>query len=64
MKFFKFFFRRCLNNFFYSELSKFIDPEKREESIFRSNERGPGLRLKDDYKFHLFINTAPCGDSR
>lgn len=56
--------RRCLNNFFYTELEKFLNPSTSGESIFQMNERGGGMRLKNDYKFHLFINTAPCGDSR
>ena len=56
--------RRCLNNFFYSELEKFLNPATSGHSIFQRNETGCGLKLKSDYKFHLFINTAPCGDSR
>lgn len=35
-----------------------------EDSIFESLEETKGYRVKSQYKFHLYINTAPCGDAR
>ena len=34
------------------------------ESIFEAAEGGKGLRVQRKYRFHLYINTAPCGDAR
>ena len=33
-------------------------------SIFQSRPDGNGYQLKDGIRFHLYINTAPCGDAR
>nr|CAI5848906.1 unnamed protein product [Callosobruchus analis] len=33
-------------------------------SIFTKRPEGRGYKLKDDVEFHLYINTAPCGDAR
>ena len=68
--------RRCLINYFYQQLHVFIDHEEGNDglgsgenpSIFESMPEGSGfskyLRVKERYKFHLYVNTAPCGDSR
>lgn len=42
------------------------DPEQQpESSIFVAPTDGSGLyKLKDGIHFHLYINTAPCGDAR
>lgn len=42
---------------------RFFVVDKRQESIF-IGKRGGGYKLKDGVKFHLYINTAPCGDAR
>ena len=51
--------------FMYSELENIsrnngILPE---ESILELSPVG-GYRVKSDVQFHLYINTAPCGDAR
>ncbi|KAL0269806.1 UNVERIFIED_CONTAM: hypothetical protein PYX00_007415 [Menopon gallinae] len=56
--------RRCVINFLYSELYKHLSMSSDSDSILEVIPGGHGLRLKEDYLFHLFINTAPCGDSR
>lgn len=38
--------------------------DKAEESIFEAKADGAGYKLKDEIDFHLYINTAPCGDAR
>lgn len=57
--------RRSLLNFLYSELSKYLPSNQSnwDSSVFVKREDG-GFRLKDGIKFHLYISTAPCGDSR
>jgi len=56
--------RRATLRFLYSqlELVATMDPSAKEESIFEEAEKG--YRLKQGVKFHLYISTAPCGDSR
>ncbi|XP_053409004.1 double-stranded RNA-specific editase 1-like [Mercenaria mercenaria] len=56
--------RRSTIRFLYSQLEKMAsnDPKQIEESVFEMCEKG--CKLKDDVKFHLYISTAPCGDSR
>ncbi|KAG8233017.1 hypothetical protein J437_LFUL013686 [Ladona fulva] len=57
--------RRCLLDFFYSQLEDLLLlPEKKNSSIFESRPNGHGYRVKPGIKFHLYINTAPCGDAR
>lgn len=34
------------------------------ETIFEELEDQKGFRIRPQYKFHLYINTAPCGDAR
>lgn len=38
--------------------------DKQEECILTSRPEGGGYRVKEGVKFHLYINTAPCGDAR
>lgn len=38
--------------------------ENADKSIFERRSDGKGWKLKDDVDFHLYINTAPCGDAR
>ncbi|KAK6635470.1 hypothetical protein RUM44_000721 [Polyplax serrata] len=54
--------RRCLCNFFYSELEKHLSPLTEKDSIFQRHPNG--FQVDPQYKFHLYINSAPCGDSR
>lgn len=35
-----------------------------QSSIFQQRDDGRGYKLKDGIEFHLYINTAPCGDAR
>lgn len=57
--------RRCLMDFLYAQLEMHCNPQLTRLSIF---ERPSGpiqlYKLKDGIKFHLYINTAPCGDAR
>lgn len=54
--------RRCLLSFLYSQLENLITDQ---DSIFEPRRpSGQGYRLKDGIRFHLYINTAPCGDAR
>ncbi|CAC5410961.1 ADARB [Mytilus coruscus] len=58
--------RRSLLNFLYFELAKYLPPNQKnnlDTSVFDKREDG-GFRLKEGIKFHLYISTAPCGDSR
>ncbi|XP_063703300.1 double-stranded RNA-specific editase Adar isoform X2 [Culicoides brevitarsis] len=60
--------RRCLMEYFYQQLrlhSSEFPPERAKDSIFLKPENGSGkYRLRHDIQFHLYINTAPCGDAR
>ena len=54
--------RRSLIRFFYKQLFAYHQGSA-EQCIFEEIEDNPGLvRVKSDYKFHLYISTAPCGD--
>lgn len=53
--------RRCLLSFLYSQLENL---SQNEESIFEPREKHGGYKLKSGIRFHLYINTAPCGDAR
>ncbi|KAF8764151.1 double-stranded RNA-specific editase 1-like isoform X2 [Argiope bruennichi] len=54
--------RRCLKDFFYTNLEMHLEGEE-NKSIFIKTESG-GFQLKPNIKFHLYISTAPCGDAR
>lgn len=58
--------RRCLIDFLYNQLSLHLDERTAQESIFRRPEgTADGLyTLREQIEFHLYINTAPCGDAR
>jgi len=58
--------RRCLVDYLYSQLEAIssMGGSIPEESILMANTPGGGYKLKSGVKFHLFINTAPCGDAR
>ncbi|XP_021930344.1 double-stranded RNA-specific editase Adar-like isoform X4 [Zootermopsis nevadensis] len=56
--------RRCLCDFIYAQLEMHMNSETSEQSIFVPRPNGKGYQLKDNIKFHLYINTAPCGDAR
>ncbi|EEZ97464.2 double-stranded RNA-specific editase Adar [Tribolium castaneum] len=55
--------RRCLITYFYDQL-ELIANSQPEKSIFTQREDGKGYKLKPGLDFHLYINTAPCGDAR
>ncbi|CAB4067310.1 ADARB [Lepeophtheirus salmonis] len=54
--------RRCLVEYLYSQLEEAKD--KPEESILQKCSNKRGYKLKKNVRFHLYINTAPCGDAR
>lgn len=56
--------RRCLCDFIYSQLELHTNPETSAQSIFVPEPNNKGYQLKESIKFHLYINTAPCGDAR
>lgn len=57
--------RRCFINFIYDQLELHLKPETAKESVFiKPTVNCPLYRLKDNIQFHLYINTAPCGDAR
>jgi len=55
--------RRCLLSFLYSQLEN-LSEDPSASSIFVSRQSGAGYKLKPEVRFHLYINTAPCGDAR
>ncbi|KAK3921835.1 Double-stranded RNA-specific editase 1 [Frankliniella fusca] len=57
--------RRCLVDYLYSQLELLLSGEQgASNSIFVSRPDGYGFQLKENVRFHLYINTAPCGDAR
>lgn len=64
--------RRCLIEFFYSQLLLHCNVETSHQSIFlkpatfngqsNNNNLNSLYKLKDNIQFHLYINTAPCGN--
>ena len=55
--------RRSLLRYLYSQL-ELVAAGNAQSSIFDSRDNGIGYKLKDGIQFHLYISTAPCGDSR
>lgn len=53
--------RRCLCMYLYQQLELHME-ERGEESILEKSKMG--YKLRDGIQFHLYINTAPCGDAR
>nr|CAD7463375.1 unnamed protein product [Timema tahoe] len=56
--------RRCLCDYLYTQLEMHLNPDLVSQSIFVHREDKKGYKLRENVKFHLFINTAPCGDAR
>ncbi|XP_055383248.1 double-stranded RNA-specific editase Adar [Condylostylus longicornis] len=58
--------RRCLMKFLYAQLEKHLNPATINQSIFERNPDNTQYpyKLKNGVLFHLYINTAPCGDAR
>ena len=56
--------RRCLMRYLYSQLELiYAEGSIPVDCILEKGSKG-GYRLKPDVRFHLYINTAPCGDAR
>lgn len=55
--------RRCLCAFLYQQLEMLLSDQP-GQSIFVPRDSGKGYKLKEKTRFHLYINTAPCGDAR
>ncbi|CAF3662694.1 unnamed protein product [Rotaria socialis] len=55
--------RRCLMRYCYEQL-KLLLVENSNESIFEKINNANRYKLKASISFHLYISTAPCGDSR
>ncbi|XP_078033152.1 adenosine deaminase acting on RNA isoform X3 [Augochlora pura] len=53
--------RRCLCEYLYKQLELHTE-ERAVESILEPAKKG--FKLKQGIQFHLYINTAPCGDAR
>lgn len=53
--------RRCLCEYLYKQLELHTE-DKILESILEPTKKG--FKLKQGIQFHLYINTAPCGDAR
>ncbi|XP_015434913.1 PREDICTED: double-stranded RNA-specific editase Adar isoform X2 [Dufourea novaeangliae] len=53
--------RRCLCEYLYKQL-ELIAEDRAAESILEPTKNG--FKLKQGIRFHLYINTAPCGDAR
>lgn len=53
--------RRCLLKYFYKQM---IDSVKSKPSIFILNKEKHTFKLSENIGFHLYINTAPCGEAR
>ncbi|XP_055378580.1 double-stranded RNA-specific editase Adar-like [Condylostylus longicornis] len=58
--------RRCLMKFLYSELRKYFNKATHYDTVFDksiNNREEFKVKLKQGIDFHLYISTAPCGDS-
>lgn len=53
--------RRCLCEYLYSQLEMYSEM-RGDESILEPTKTG--YKVRDGIQFHLYINTAPCGDAR
>ncbi|KAK0076059.1 hypothetical protein PV326_011108 [Microctonus aethiopoides] len=53
--------RRCLCEYLYQQLA-LHNNDRADESILEPVKKG--FRLRPGIQFHLYINTAPCGDAR
>ncbi|XP_071545538.1 double-stranded RNA-specific editase 1-like [Panulirus ornatus] len=59
--------RRCLLHFLYVQLQRFAVSYKKgtpSDTIFEQLKGQKGFRVCPQYRFHLYISTAPCGDAR
>ncbi|XP_059618835.1 double-stranded RNA-specific editase Adar isoform X2 [Phlebotomus argentipes] len=57
--------RRCLVDYLYGQLMMHLTDETASDSIFvRPLKSGELYQLRENVQFHLYINTAPCGDAR
>lgn len=57
--------RRCLMDFFYAQLELHTVAATVKDSIFAKPTQPEQLyKIKAGIRFHLYINTAPCGDAR
>ncbi|XP_032594589.1 double-stranded RNA-specific editase Adar isoform X1 [Drosophila grimshawi] len=57
--------RRCLLKYLYAQLDLQCNQATAYQSIFVRNTDGQyPYKLKSGVHFHLYINTAPCGDAR
>lgn len=54
--------RRCLCEYLYQQLKLHTDNRGDESILEEKNKKG--FKLKPGIQFHLYINTAPCGDAR
>lgn len=56
--------RRCLMEFLYSQLEQVAMGDGDIDGTILIKAEGGGYKLKENLRFHLYINTAPCGDAR
>lgn len=55
--------RRALVGYLYSQIE--VHESEPSQSIFEQDRNGGHrLKLKDNILFHLYVSSAPCGDSR
>ncbi|BFZ22670.1 hypothetical protein BsWGS_25709 [Bradybaena similaris] len=55
--------RRLLMRYLYSQLQLHLDPATAGDSILVQRPEG-GFEVKAGIRFHLYVSTAPCGDTR
>ncbi|KAL1461338.1 hypothetical protein WDU94_013243 [Cyamophila willieti] len=56
--------RRAFLFYVYRDLTRYLAGNRSQNIIVEKDPCGRGLRLKDEYSVHLYINTPPCGDAR